>query len=180
MEHISTYTEEKSRKLSPKGPRFVRWAVMLGIVVVLNLFFTVIRSLVFPEPQYDNSCPATTVSAPETQSACTSAGGTWNGAAKTGYCDTTSKCNAMYQTAESQYQLNSFIMLIALGIVAIIVGVLPLGSSIVSTGLSYGGVLSFIIASVQYWGEAGNWLRLGISVIALVALIYIGIRRFRD
>ena len=71
-------------------------------------------------------------------------------------------------------------VLLGLGILAIIIGVLPLGSSIVSAGLSYGGVLSFVIASAQYWGTAGNWVRLVISVIALAVLLFIGFKRFKD
>ena len=67
-----------------------------------------------------------------------------------------------------------------MGILSIIVGVLPLGSSIVSTGLSYGGVLAFVIAAAQYWHDAATWLQLLISVIALGALIYVGIKRFKD
>jgi hypothetical protein len=203
MEHISAYTDEKAKKLS-QGPKFVRWAVMLGIIVALNILFIVIRGLAFPEPQYNDFCPANPAPAPTTQAACTTAGGAWTGVngpvaqvseptkiqnggtiatapeIPAGYCDMTVKCNASYQAAENQYQLHGFILLIALGVLAIIIGVLPLGSSIVSTGLSYGGVLAFVIGSAQYWGNAGNWLRLGISVIALGALIYIGLKRFRD
>ena len=198
MEHISTYTEEKAKQLS-KGPKFVRWAVMLGIVIVLNLFFMVIRGLAFPEPQYNDFCPVSPAPAPITAQTCVTSGGIWTTtlgapvpptpnelknetASQTpgGYCDTTSKCNATYQKADDQYQMEGFIMLVGLGVLAIIVGVLPLGSSIVSTGLSYGGVLSFVIASAQYWSGAGNWLRLAISVIALIALIYIGFKRFKD
>jgi hypothetical protein len=166
MEHISTYTDEKSKRLS-KNPRFVRWAVMLGIIIVLNLFFTVMRSLVLTEPQYTDFCPTVLETPPTaTLSSNTEAAVT--------------ACNDLYQKAENHYKLNSFIMLVGLGVLAIIVGVLPLGSSIVSSGLSYGGVLAFIIASTQYWTDAGNWLRFLISLIALVTLVYIGFKRFRD
>jgi len=195
-EHISTYTEEKSKKLN-KGPRFVRWAVMLGIVIVLNVFFMVVRSFAFPEPQYNNFCPETPAPAPTTEQSCVTAGGSWTGTSPTvapvptqinngtptpvdGYCDTTTKCNAAYEAADAQYQMKGFVVLVGLGLLAIIIGVLPLGSSIVSTGLSYGGVLSFVIASAQYWSDAGNWLRLVISVIALAVLIFIGFKRFKD
>ena len=199
MEHISTYTEEKSKKLN-RGPKFVRWAVMIGIVVVLNLFFMVARGLVFPEPQYTDFCPATPAPAPITEQACVTSGDTWTATpgvpaspvpvevksgtsvavTPSGYCDTTTKCNNAYQAADKQYQMQAFVLLVGLGLIAIIIGVLPLGSSIVSTGLSYGGVLSFIIASAEYWGDAGSWLRLAISALALIALIYIGFKRFRD
>jgi hypothetical protein len=166
MEHISTYTEEKSKQLS-KGPKFVRWAVMIGIVIVLNVFFMVMRGLVFQEPNYTDFCP----NPPMPVAASI-------GETSSNY-DTTA-CSAAYTKAENQYQLDGFIMLIGLGVLAIIIGVIPLGSSIVSTGLSYGGVLAFIIASGQYWTDAGNWLRFAISLIALIVLVYIGFKRFKD
>jgi len=57
---------------------------------------------------------------------------------------------------------------------------MPIGSSIVSSGLSYGGVLALLIASMQYWSDAGSLLRLGISAVALLILIYVGMRSFKD
>jgi hypothetical protein len=89
-------------------------------------------------------------------------------------------CQNAYQAANDQHALYSFVIMVALGLVALIAGLMPIGSSIVSSGLSYGGVLAFIIASTEYWGTAGNWVKLFISVVALVALIYIGWRKFRD
>jgi hypothetical protein len=97
-----------------------------------------------------------------------------------GYCDLFQKCQPLFDEAHKQYAMYSFVVMIGLGILSIIVGVLPIGSSIVSTGLSYGGVLALLVASVGYWGEAGNLLKLGMSFIALVALIYIGVKRFKD
>ncbi len=185
---------EHTRKEEHRKPRFVRWAVMVGIVVVLNIFFLVARSYVLEAPKYETYCPApTATTTPRDAHACTVAGGIWNDLGTpspktlavdptqpTGYCDFTANCQPVYQAAFDQFQLYSFIIEVALGLLAIIVGVLPLGSSIVSTGLTYGGVLAFVIASGQYWTDADNLLRLAISVIALGALIYIGLRRFKD
>ncbi len=192
MEHISTYTDGRARELR-KGPDFVKFAVMLGIIVALNVFLIVSRSLILAEPKYENYCkPQMYAVQPATAQQCTDLSGTWNPApppyatgtkgetAPQGYCDLSAKCQKEYQTAHEQYALYAFIFGIAFGVLAIIVGVLPIGSSIVSAGLSYGGVLSFIIASVQYWGDAGSLLRFGISTVALAALIYLGIKRFRD
>jgi hypothetical protein len=182
--------EHSHSNLSSSGPRFVRWAILLGIVVALNIFLVVTRSLILVEPQYQTFCPASSYIAPQTIKECTAIGGTWTGIAPgpapsgatvpSGYCDVTSKCQKQYDTAHEQYALYAFIFAIAFGVLAIIIGVMPLGSAIVSAGLSYGGVLSFVIASVQYWGDAGNLLRFGISFIALAALIYLGIKRFHD
>jgi hypothetical protein len=181
---------------TPQHPKFVRWAVLIGIVIALNLFFWVGRSLIIPEPKYEDYCP-THLEQIFNEEACVAADGVWMSTAPTprqetgpskplppqavdGYCDFYQKCQPVYDEEHKQYLMYGFSIMVGLGVLSLIVGVLPIGSSIVSSGLSYGGVLALIIAAIQYWGEAENLLRLAISVIALVALLYIGIRRFRD
>ena len=172
-------------------PKFVRWALMLGIVVILNIFFTVIVALAYPQPEYNAYCPQVNVTATDAVS-CDAQGGVWNKyvpapasdvsnpKAVNGYCDMYAKCQKPYQAAVDQHALYAFVIMVGLGIVALIIGFIPIGSSIVSSGLSYGGVLAFIIGSIEYWGSAGNWIRLAISAVGLIALLYIGWRRFRD
>jgi len=173
-------------------PKFVRWALMLGIVIILNVFFNVIVALAYPAPEYNNYCPNIQPSVTPTDAAtCDAQGGVWNSYSPeyidtsnpktaTGYCDMYAKCQKPFQAAIDQRALYAFVIMIGLGVVAFVAGLFPLGSSIVSSGLSYGGVLSFIIASIQYWGSAGNWIRLAISAVGLITLLYIGWRRFRD
>ena len=175
-----------------KRPRFVRWALMLGIVIILNVFFSVLIALALPAPVYEHYCPTPNAPAATDAVTCDAQGGTWteyplapapDGVAKpatTGYCDMYAKCQAPYQAASDRHALYAFIAWIALGVVALLAGLFPLGSSIVSSGLSYGGVLALVIGSISYWGTAGNWLRLLIAVIALGALLYVGIKRFKD
>jgi hypothetical protein len=175
-------------------PKFVRWALMLGIVIILNVFFTVIVALAYPEPQYNDYCPVQPAVTPVDAATCDAQGGIWNATAApastatgtikpatpVGYCDMYAKCQKPYQAAMDQHALYAFVIMVGLGLVALIAGFMPLGSSIVSSGLSYGGVLAFIIGSIQYWGSAGNWIRLFISAVGLIALLYIGWRHFRD
>jgi hypothetical protein len=169
-------------------PKFVRWAVVLGIIIVLNVFFTVIRSIAFPSPVYNDFCPLSSQPPPTTETACTKGDGIWyapNAAVKgqpeiVGYCDTNTKCQKPFENAQKAYEQKAFGLMIALGVISLVIGILPIGSSIVSAGLSYGGVLALIIGSASYWSEAGNWLKLAISFIALAVLLYIGMKRFRD
>ena len=172
-------------------PRFVRWALMLGIVVVLNVFFSVALSLAFPAPSLEQFCPLVAQQAPQNAATCDANGGVWtetspgpgpnvSGKTASGYCDVTAACEPQYLAASGRHALYAFILMTALGMLALMVGLLPLGASIVSSGLSYGGVLALIIASGAYWGTAGNWLRLLIATIALAALLGIGVRRFKD
>lgn len=179
------------RFMKATNPRFVRWALMLGIVVALNLFFLVGRALIIPEPMYDDYCP-TRLQPAATEPACVAQDGVWVATPDdssvtavvkpnpAGYCDLYQKCQPLYDDAQKTWAMYSFTLMVGAGALALIIGVLPLGSSIVSTGLSYGGVVALIIAATSYWGEAGNLLKLAISATALVALLYIGIRRFKD
>lgn len=176
---------------SSQQPKFVRFALMLGIVVILNIFFTVVLALLYPAPKYDDFCPAHPMVTPTDAATCDAQGGMWSAympppapdassPKRTGYCDMYAKCQKPYQAANDQHALHAFVLTVGLGVVALVVGLMPLGSSIISSGLSYGGVLAFVIGSAQYWGTAGNWIRLFISTVGLVALLYIGWRRFRD
>ena len=172
-------------------PKFVRWALLIGIMVILNVFFVVIQQIILPAPSYLTYCPRPTVTAQDAVT-CNAQNGAWteypvSPAIKgssikniSGYCNYHTKCEPVYRQALGQQHLYAFILMTVLGVIALVIGVVPIGSSIVSSGLSYGGVFALIIGAIQYWGDAGNWLRLAISAIALVALIGIGVRRFSD
>ncbi len=169
-------------------PRFVRFALLIAIVIVLNIFFFVFQQNIFPSPKYDTYCPQPTQKA-LTAKTCATQHGVWNtypptpsGVKQpvTGYCDYYSSCQPKYEQARSTQHLYAFALLMVLGIAALVIGFMPVGSSIVSSGLSYGGVLALLIASMQYWSDAGSLLRLGISAVALFILIYVGMRSFKD
>lgn len=169
-------------------PKFVRWAVVLGIVIVLNAFLFVAANLAFTAPEYDEFCPAASKNLmANTEAQCVAQDGTWmpyaeplSDAKVTGYCDSYAKCQAPWEDAQSAHALKFFGFMVVAGIIAIAAGVLLTGSSIVSSGLSYGGVLSLIIGSVSYWGDADEIVRLAISGAALIALLYLGWKKFRD
>ena len=181
---------------SPAHPKFVRWALMLGIVIILNIFFFEAVQLILPAPTYEAYCPTSqVVQNYDTQEACTKVGGQWTNnpvgpksapaiittpATPAGYCDPQYTCRNQFQSASDLHARNAFIAFVVLGVLALIAGVLPIGSSIVSSGLSYGGVLALVIGSGQYWGNASVWIRFAIALVGLAALLYIGWRRFRD
>ena len=172
-------------------PKFVRWALLLGIVVILNIFFSVVLALAYPAPKYEDFCPVSPSVVPTDAATCDAQGGIWSayvpapapdvsGPKSTGYCDMYAKCQKPYQAASDEHALYAFVLMVGLGVIALVAGFIPLGSSIVSSGLSYGGVVALVIGSAQYWGSAGNWIRLAIATAGLLALLYIGWRRFRD
>ncbi len=172
-------------------PKFVRWALLIGIVVILNVFFSVVLALAYPAPKYEDYCSVNPPIVPTDAPTCDAQGGVWTayvpapapdviGPKAGGYCDMYAKCQKPYQAANEQHALYAFVLMTILGVIALIAGFMPIGSSIVSSGLSYGGVVALIIGSAQYWGTAGNWIRLAIATVGLVALLYIGWKRFRD
>lgn len=175
-----------------RPPRVIRWALALGIAIVLNVFFYALAALAVPPPMYDQYCPARLGPVPQSQAVCESTGGSWVAnqptavsqsekiATPTGYCDLYTRCQVPYEQAVSRHALEAFALMVGLGILVLIIGLLPLGSAAIATGLSYGGVLALVIASVSYWGSAGSWVRLLIATAGLAALLYVGWKRFRD
>lgn len=175
-----------------KGKGVLKWALSVGIVVVLNLFFAVAIQTVTPEPQWDAFCVQQQVRPVlDSEELCVAVGGQWNppatvgvkpvdGSVPVGYCNEFFTCQMEYEEARKAYAQNVFVALIALGALSIAGGYMLRMSPAVSAGLSYGGVLTFVIASIRYWEAAGDIVRLAIVGLALVALIAIGVKKFKE
>ena len=181
-----------------KSPsRVVRWAFILGIIIVLNLLFGVGVSLFYEAPQWDDFCGSKepVVEALDTQEKCLAAGGQWTengisrvdrvviedlGPEKKSYCNEYFTCQQEYDAARDTYNRTVFIVLVVLGLIAIVVGVGVKSWGVVSNGLALGGVLSLVIASMRYWSSAPDLIRFLILVVALVVLIWFGVKKFRE
>lgn len=188
----------QSNEKSAKTKSIVKWALILSIVIVLNLFFNYTISLIYKTPQFENFCPVELTSRAYTEkNSCVDVGGGWNettvpmevksASAPTlttqqisGYCDVTYSCSKVYNSAQSVYNRNVFIVLVILGIASLSVGVFVTGISVVSLGLSFGGVISLLIGSIRYWSDMDDWLRVAVLGVALVALIWLGVKKIRD
>ena len=167
-------------------------AIIIAIVIVMNMFFNYAISLAYVQPQYDTFCPASiTDTSYATSDECVAHGGEWNeqavpasvdatGSLKahvSGYCDPTYTCQNRYDTATTVYNRNVFIILVALGVLSLVVAAF-VGISLLSIAFSWGGVLSLVIASVRYWGNADNLIRVLILAAALAALIWLAVKKF--
>ena len=170
-----------------------RWSLIIGIVIVLNLFFNYAISLVYKSPQYDAFCPTSqVVTIPDNQKECVAQGGQWTDnqyygkpvptqerfVEPAGYCDLQYTCRQAFEDANKTYNQNVFIILVVLGALAVFVGNFFAGNEIIASGLSLAGVLSFLIASVRYWSSANDIIRLAILAIALGLLFWVAIRKF--
>ena len=78
------------------------------------------------------------------------------------------------------YNRNVFVVFVVAGILLLIGSVYLAGAEAVSLGLSFGGVLSLVIGSMRYWSDMNDILRVIILGVALVGLIYVAWKKFKD
>jgi hypothetical protein len=173
--------------------KVLKWALIIGIVIVLNLFFNYALSLAYKSPEYETFCPNTSqvVEYIDNQEKCITAGGQWNentpyaqpvmekGAIK-GYCDQQFTCRNTFEAAQKVYDRNVFITLVLLGAICVAVGSFLTGNMLISAALSLAGVLSFIVASIRYWTSADDLIKVIILGIALAILIWVAIKKFKN
>ena len=171
----------------------LKWALVAGIVVVLNLFFNYSIFLVYKAPQWEKFCPQEQVNImPTTQEECVAKGGSWNvgGEAvkpsivsqpeRVTWCDVTFTCQKEFNEAQKLYNRNVFVSLVVLGAISLIVSFFISHLTAVSLGLSLGGVLSLIVGPVRYWNDMDDYLRVIVLGIALVALIWLGVKKIKE
>lgn len=173
--------------------KILKWSVIIGIMIVLNLFFNYTLSLVYSAPKYENFCPQTqVVNVPDNQNECVAEGGQWTSDAyykpravageivPMGYCNLQYTCGQAYESARDTYSRNIFVALVVLGALSVLIGNFFGGNAVISNGLALGGVLSFVIASMRYWGAANDLIRVVILAIALGILFYIAVKKFHS
>ena len=184
--------EQNTQKSFGQKSKLLQWAVAAALVIVVNLFFHYVIATFYPEPKFETYCPMRTENLANPE-ACVSAGGQWTNnqlspqeitmAVKNGnplgWCDPNFTCNANYQQDHGVYNRNVFIVLIVLSLVVLAVGVfVPI--EVLSLGFSWAGVVSLVVASVQYWSDANNWMRLVILLVALGLLVWLAVKKFKD
>jgi hypothetical protein len=151
--------------------------VIIGIVIVMNLFFNYAISLVYKAPEYPVLSPSSALSVITDPQACVTAGGVWSRGPQA-YCDQDyTKIQQAFQVQQKQYDRSVFIVLVILGVLSVITGTL-IEHEVLSLAFSWGGVLSLVIASMRYWSDANNLLKVFILAIALGGLIWTAIKKF--
>lgn len=171
---------------------FLKWALVLGIVIVLNLFIQYSINAVYPQPEYQDFCKEEQVTViPQTQTECTSKGGQWTEdqsigvkrpvavgeTQQTGYCNMQYTCSKEYEAASDVYRRNVFVTRVILGVLALGISFVVASAPAVALGLSFGGVLSLLIATTGYWSKLGQYVQVIVLGIALAILIWIGIKK---
>ena len=170
-----------------KKLKVVKISIIVAIVIVMNMFFNYAVSLVYKEPVYnDFFARSQIVEVINTKDKCISIGGQWNENLKSvepgkteieGYCNENYTNQLNYENARKVYDKNVFITLTIFGVVSLILGGFIV-APVLSVAFSWGGVLSLFIASVRYWSQADNLIKVIILGLALGVLIWLAIKKF--
>lgn len=168
--------------------KILKWSLILAIIIVANLFFNYSLSLIFNGPNYDEFCTfEKTSKVIEDKTTCEQSDGIWNPnqfaknseIQPNGYCDLNSKCSNTFQEAVKVYEKKVFVSLVIIGAVVLIASVFVAGNAVLAASLPLIAVLDLIIASIRYWQYSDELLKVAILFIALVALIYLAIKKFK-
>ncbi len=85
-----------------------------------------------------------------------------------------------YDAAQKTYDRNVFITLVILGALCVALGSFLSVNAAISIALSLAGVLSFVVASMRYWGSADDLIKVIILAIALAILIWVAVKKFKN
>ncbi len=148
--------------------KVLKWSLIIGIVIVLNMFFNYTLSLIYKNPDYNAFCSSMPTEVP--------VGGNLATANPQYY----PICQNNFQNAENVYDRNVFIALIVLGALCVAIANFFTGNTVISLALAWAGVLSFIIASMRYWGSANDLIKVLILAIALAILFWVAFKKFKN
>lgn len=191
MEPLAQETKPAAKK--PVSP-IIRWAFIVGITIVVNLFLVYLVDVFYDEPDYPTFCPDKQVNRLiESEAACVDVGGQWNEGVpvKTmtpesvmpvsgNYCNATYTCQKQYEEAMKVYNRNVFIVFVIVGILLLAGSVSFAGAEVLSLAFSFGGVLAFLIGAMRYWSDMDDILRVLILGIALASLIFMAWKKFKE
>ena len=168
-----------------KTKKFLKWPLIIGIAIILNLFFAYAIKVIYPSQEREDFCPQEQKIERITNAEdCIKKGGQWDessrGVEEKGYCNQEFLCSQRYQDFREIYEKNVFMILVVLGVISLGLSFLTGINQVLATSFSLGGVLTFIVASLRYWELAQDWLHLLILGLALAALIWLGVRKFKD
>ena len=159
---------------------YKKFILVLGIIIVLNLFINYGVTTFYNAPKYGDFCGQDEFVPREAPLMKQENGADFDSGKYEKQLKAQKECNENYQTARDLYNRNVFVFLIITGIISIIVGFLITQAEAVSLGLSFGGLLSLIIGTIRYWSAMNDYLRFIILSIALAILIWMGIKKIKD
>lgn len=181
----TTTPQNPTAPVSAKQSAIVKWAFIIGITLLSNLFVAYLVQALYPAPEYEVFCPAElSARMVETESQCREMRGQWYGyndgiSPKTGSCDLTVECRGKYEDATALHDRNVFIVFVAFGALLLLASVYLGLAEVIALGLSFGGVLALIIGSTWHWSTMQEWLRVIVLGVALLAVIVTAAKKFK-
>ncbi len=159
--------------------------IVLGIaIIILTIFVTWYGiSMFYPSVEYTDFCSDAIIQEINGEAECIEVGGKWSVYEEEikcisfpcpqGWCDRDYYCRQEYDSAKEERAKKVFFITIPLGIFVIILGSLLFGLESVGVGLMGGGIGTFIYGAGGYWEYGDNWFRFLISLLGLLAVIYL-------
>ena len=158
--------------------------IVLGIAIMILTIFVMVYGIriIFTPIEYNDYCegvkPQVLIN---TQVQCEAVGGQWHvyegvkseDGVIEGYCDRYYTCQEEYGDARELRSKNVFYLAIPLGIVLIFIGGYLFGLEAVGAGLMGGGVGTIVYGAGVYWEYSGDAIKFVISLIGLIAVIYL-------
>lgn len=171
-------------------PSFIKWAFAAAFIIITNLFFYYAISFVSPEPKRESFCPLIRTEQYMTAESCVGAGGEWQSFGysprqttdaiqnqePTGWCNADYTCQQEYEAVKSVYNKNVFIVMIIISILMVVGGVLvPI--EVLSLGMVWSGVLALLIATIRFWSDANNLMKVIILGIGIAVLTWLAVKK---
>lgn len=170
-----------------KQNTLVRYAILFGLVILINLFITYAIQVAYPAPEYDQFCKVEQVNKTyATKEECVDNGGQWNTPAGSGemgqeaYCNNNFTCSQEFDAASSLFNRNVFVVFVVAGLALLVGSLFIPGSTLIASAISLAGILALIIGSMTYWSDMNDILRLIILGVALVTVLYFAWKKFED
>lgn len=184
---------------------FFKWILVVGLVIVINLFFYFAIDAFYKEPKFENFCKNEQVKPlVKTENECVLKGGQWTesppdksvivyqnergapvavpapGETVKGYCNEYFTCQKDFDFAHKVYNRNVFIVMVVLGVALVIGSYFVALYGAVSLGFALAGIVSLVVGSMRYWSDMDERLRVVVLGVALVVLVWYGIKKFRE
>jgi len=159
--------------------------IILGIaIVILTIFVTVNGiSVFYPSVDYDDFCDEfKTAELVQTEERCIEVDGKWTvdenircvtEPCPQGYCDRDFGCREDYEDARELRAKKVFYVALPLGILILVIGGFLFSLEAVGAGLMGGGVGTLVYGAGNYWQYGGELFRFIISLLGLVAVIFL-------
>ena len=163
--------------------------LIIGLAIIFLTFLVVFTGIqtFYSSPEWDDFCGDISPRAPklvEGERACTQDAqecpdGTFVSRNPNNNCefypcqDEFKQCNDNFDKVRETYTKTLFIITLIIGIILLLIGAKLFDLEAVGAGIMGGGIITLIYGSGAYWQYAGDVLRFIISIIGLIAVIYL-------